>query len=170
MKFFRLRLSVALLTVCAFTFTAYQSCIKDGCSKILCNTGVCVSGKCACPTGYEGSNCEQLWSSKFSGTWHNAEQVQDSSGVHSTAYDLTVRSNETPGTLLIDNLEGAYDSIVCRITNRYSFQLQAQVSPDSTFRISSGGGTMDSLTGNVSLTYSFVQNGVSKTAALSWTR
>lgn len=159
-----------MLTVCLFTFTAYQSCIKDGCSKILCNTGVCVSGKCACPTGYEGSNCELLWSSKFSGMWHNAEQIQDSSGVYSTNYDLTVRGNETPGTLLIDHMEGAYDSIVCRITNRYSFQLQAQSSPDSTFRISSGGGTMDSVTGNVLVNYSYTQNGVRKIAAMTWTR
>ena len=159
-----------LLAVGAFCSTIYQSCIKDGCGKILCNAGVCVSGKCACPTGYEGNNCELLWSDKFAGTWHNAEQLQDSSGVSSSNYDLTVRGNETPGTLLIDNMEGAYDSVVCRITNRYSFQLPAQSGPDSSFRISSGSGVMDSVTGNVTVSYAFIQNGVSKSAQMSWSR
>jgi len=171
MKISRLRLSTALVVVVCCTLTAYQSCIKDQCSKILCNAGVCVSGKCSCPTGYEGSSCEQLWSTKFSGVWHNDEQVQDTSGaVSSHTYDLTVRGNETPGTLLIDNVEGVYDSVVCRITNTYSFQLPAQSSPDSTFRVSGGGGVLDTLTGKVTLNYSFIQNGVTKTARMLWSR
>lgn len=166
----RLQVAATLLVAGIFTLTAYQSCIKDLCKDTACNTGVCVSGKCACPTGYEGGNCEKLWSAKFAGAWHNTEQIQDSSGVSTVSYDLSVRGNETPGILLIDHMEGAYDSIVCRISNRYSFQLPAQSTPDSTFRISGGTGNIDSISGVVTLNYAYRQNGISKTAAMSWSR
>src|ERR1700741_4792329 len=100
MKISRLRTFTALLVLFCCTLTVYQACIKDQCKSIVCNTGVCVSGTCACPTGYEGTNCERLWSAKFSGTWHNQEQIQDSTGIHNSSYDLTVRGNATPGVLL----------------------------------------------------------------------
>ncbi|PZF71523.1 cupin domain-containing protein [Taibaiella soli] len=161
----------AIVTIFSFLGITYTACIKDNCSSSLCaNGGICVNGACACVTGYEGVHCDTLWSQKFSGTWKVSEATQDANGVTEYGYTITARPSTTGNTFLIDGLENSVDSVYCVINDNRSFLMPAQLNADSTFSVQSGEGTLDTLTGNVTVNYTFTQNGISRTSNMTWSK
>jgi len=63
-----------LITAFAFfgisTAVLYTSCEKDTCADLKCrNGGSCAEGFCRCPSGYEGTECEQQAATKFLGRY-----------------------------------------------------------------------------------------------------
>ncbi|XZF12556.1 calcium-binding EGF-like domain-containing protein [Chitinophagaceae bacterium MMS25-I14] len=163
-------LFVATLSVSVFCMVAYTACIKTNCGTTVCqNGGVCVSGICACPSGYEGAHCDKPWMTKFAGTWNNAEQIQDSSGLHNLSYHIAVRADTLATQLVIDSLEQTNNNIHCVLLSVNSFTIPGQSNADSTFYVTGGSGSLDS-TGKVTMNYNFVQSGLPRTAQLIWTR
>jgi len=66
--------SVTILLSALFTIV-YTSCNVDQCKTIACaNGGVCNHGSCACPTGYEGPECETISRKKFTGNFRVFEK------------------------------------------------------------------------------------------------
>ncbi len=62
------------LTLGAFGVVTYTSCTKDACKGVVCNNGgTCVSGSCSCPSGYEGTNCQNKTRDKFIGSWAGSD-------------------------------------------------------------------------------------------------
>lgn len=52
-------LITSLLTFFSFSLMTYIGCKKDPCEQVNClNGGACNDGTCVCPTGYEGTFCE----------------------------------------------------------------------------------------------------------------
>lgn len=48
----------------------FSSCEKDPCLELSCqNGGNCSDGYCQCPTGYEGTECDITFASKFVGIY-----------------------------------------------------------------------------------------------------
>ncbi len=147
-------LAVLLFAACAI---GVQSCIKGRCDNSVClNGGFCVQGNCSCPSGYEGLNCEKIWNAKFLGGFHNTEIRVDSAQVADTSfYNISVRNNGIANMFLIDSLEHKGDSIICDITGPWSFKIRSQYSKDSSLYIVSGQGLLDSVSGNITLSYNF---------------
>ena len=68
-----------MTTISAFSAVFYVSCNKnspasDKCMAISCNNGAsCTDGVCNCPAGYEGTTCQTLSSTRYTGTWKVSE-------------------------------------------------------------------------------------------------
>ncbi|MBA3829591.1 MAG: calcium-binding EGF-like domain-containing protein [Taibaiella sp.] len=80
----------SLLTVFAFFAVASvvlsTSCQPDQCSTVNCmNGGSCANGFCNCPTGYEGTVCDQQSSTKFVGTYYGNTACDQTPSIHDTA-------------------------------------------------------------------------------------
>jgi hypothetical protein len=76
MKNLKSILLAGFLTVGAFSSAVFTSCNPDACKDVVCqNGGTCTDGTCACPTGFEGSNCETLSRAKFLGTYSGNENL-----------------------------------------------------------------------------------------------
>jgi hypothetical protein len=100
--------SVAL-TLGAFTAITYTACNKDECKDVVCqNGGTCVSGACSCPSGYEGTNCETLWTTKFIKTWTAPSDQNVASGVKLNPYTCIITQGSAMNTLIIGT--GFYDN------------------------------------------------------------
>ncbi len=101
------------LLFAAFLTTTMTSC-GDNCKDVKCNTGVCVDGTCECGDGYEGTNCEIIWSAKFAGTYTGSDVVTGGTAGNQGTYVLApscviTAKNET--TLSMSNFAG-FNSIV----------------------------------------------------------
>jgi hypothetical protein len=63
---------IAFLIMAMVTF---NGCQTNLCQNISCqNNGTCREGACACPTGYEGSYCQDAFIEKFIGLWEGYER------------------------------------------------------------------------------------------------
>lgn len=68
MKFWKQSLITAATFFAVSGTVLYSSCEKDTCADLTCkNGGSCAEGKCNCPTGYEGTICEEMSGTKFWG-------------------------------------------------------------------------------------------------------
>lgn len=53
-----------------FISATFSSCETEKCKTITCaHGGTCNDGVCACPTGYEGPQCETINRNRFLGIW-----------------------------------------------------------------------------------------------------
>lgn len=113
----------AILTLGAFTAITYTACTKDECKGVECiNGGSCVDGTCACPTGYEGTNCEKLSRDKFIGTWSGTDECDDN-----TKFTITLKVGTATNAVnaLVENIAGFGTNITVTgnvsATNKLSF-------------------------------------------------
>ncbi len=61
MQRLRHTLFTAIMVMIAFITVTYTACKKGDCVDMVClNGGICDHGKCSCPTGYQGSRCEEI--------------------------------------------------------------------------------------------------------------
>jgi hypothetical protein len=99
-----------LLTVGAFGAVTYTACNKDECKDVVCeNGGTCIGGSCSCPTGYEGSRCQDLTVTRFIGSWTGQDQC--TSGDYTIT--LTVgASSSNEISALVSNPGGFGGSVV----------------------------------------------------------
>jgi len=101
------------LLFAAFLTTTMTSC-GDNCKDVECNTGTCVDGTCECGDGYEGTNCEIIWSAKFPGTYTGQDVITGGTAGGEGTYVLApsciiTAKNET--TIAMSNF-GSFNSIV----------------------------------------------------------
>jgi hypothetical protein len=101
------------LLVAAFMTTTITSC-GDNCKDVDCGNGTCLDGTCECGDGYEGTNCEAEWTTKFLGSYLGSDVVTASTaGTPLGTYNLAspaivTRKSET--VISISNF-GGFDSI-----------------------------------------------------------
>lgn len=68
MKFWKHTLISAFAFLGISTTVLYTSCEQDSCVDLKCrNGGACVEGFCRCPSGYEGTECQDQVATKFLG-------------------------------------------------------------------------------------------------------
>lgn len=159
---------VVYITVTVFLLSL-TSCIQDTCKDYVCaNGGICVNKACACPSGFYGPLCQVTARDAFLGDWNVQELYLPDSVTN--AYPLNVSGNDNSTILLLSNFHDGYDSVVCILTTRYSFQINAGQVLDAGFTLGGGTGTLDTLTGKVMVTYSFVRDSVNGTATATWAR
>ncbi len=162
-----------LLVCSGFLFwSLLTSCVKDNCRDVVCNNeGLCVDGHCACLSGYEGIQCEKRWHEKFTGTWYNEELVADSANeITSRSYRLIIRAEDTAGIFIADSLAGFTARVICEISGRYRFNFRVQSYQDSSFYIESGGGLLDTVTGQVTGGYTYRLHNHRYSSEMKWTR
>lgn len=155
------RLVLLLGTLC---ITGYYSCIKDNCGNVVCNNeGVCVDGVCACPSGYEGIYCEQIWSDKFTGKWQ-ADDNYNKDTVH-RYYDMQINGTASPDTFAIHNLADSM-TILCARSAYNKFVFKPGQQTDTFFVLQDGYGTYDIQAGIVTGMYSFLKRAPSSDTTL----
>jgi hypothetical protein len=70
----KLNLLFALVTLGSSALIS--SCTQNPCSDVVCkNNGTCREGACACPSGFEGSFCENKANDKFVGYWEGFKRI-----------------------------------------------------------------------------------------------
>jgi hypothetical protein len=83
---------------------AFSNC-TDACKDVNCggdDKGSCLDGGCVCNQGFEGTNCEIEWATKFAGVWAVSDSVKNDK---TYTYQATVtRISETK--ISIENFGG----------------------------------------------------------------
>jgi hypothetical protein len=76
----------ALMTIFCFTVCTMTMCTKDPCKSVKCqNGGTCSKGSCSCPSGYEGTLCENRINAKFVGGYSGKDCAGDNTTIIITA-------------------------------------------------------------------------------------
>lgn len=75
------------LLFAAFMTSTLTSC-GDKCKDVECGTGACIDGTCECGDGYEGTNCEILWTAKFLGSYLGTDVVTGGTAGNDGTYNL----------------------------------------------------------------------------------
>ena len=161
-----------ILVAVAAIFTI-QSCGKDACKTVVCqNKGVCIAGICSCVPGYEGKNCDSVWSQKYVGNWQVSETLKDSAGalINQFSYTLVGQNGGQPSELLLYNLEGFVDSIYATMTSYRTFTFPAQTRFDGSFSLENGNGSLNDSFDTVSMNYVYRDNGFLRRGNLRWVR
>ncbi len=82
--FFGAAIALTSLTV------VITSCTKDECEDVVClNNGTCDSGVCLCPTGYQGTTCENQSIDKYLKIW-NATDQEDGGSTANLSYPAQI--------------------------------------------------------------------------------
>jgi hypothetical protein len=158
----------AIFTFIVFSGT-YLSCIKDTCSNTICNNGgVCVNGNCACPTGFEGEQCSDVWNAKFTGTWHAAD-VYFKDTAH-RRYDIQITTDTLRDSFYINGFADTLNKILCLRTSYNNFSMINEQFVDSNLTIKSGNGTLDATGHKVTGVYSFKNRDTIITSSFTWVR
>lgn len=142
----------ALLAVGAFTTITYTSCNTDECEDVECfNGGTCIAGSCACPTGYEGTDCTTLTRDKFVGVYNGNETCT----IGSDTYAITLSANSEDLKINYTNVYNQNLSAVCTITSTNTFTFSGSAAGGITYN---GTGSLNANTITVDYT---VNDGVS---------
>ncbi len=156
----------AIVTFIVFSVT-YLSCIKDTCTGIVCNNdGVCVNGNCACPTGFEGVHCDDIWNAKFTGSWHAADVYFKDTAHH--YYDIQIAGDTLRDSFYINSFADTLDRVLCLRTAYNSFSFVNEQYIDSSLTIKSGSGKLEA--NKVTGVYSFKNRDTIITTAFTWVR
>ncbi len=78
---------LAIMAATTFTMT---SCDEDPCKDVECGAnGACFEGACECNQGYQGTNCDVEWKTKYIGNYNTAETCVGSTDVSNFANSIT---------------------------------------------------------------------------------
>lgn len=146
-----------LLVFAAIVAVIYSGCIKDKCGTIICdNGGVCVDGRCSCPTGYEGASCSKMWNEKFSGRWAVADSIAKDN-IARYKYEITSDGLSARDSFYISGFADTFSvKVLCKKTAYRVFAFADQ-KIDTFLYIKGGTGTLDSVSGIIKGSYSFLR-------------
>jgi hypothetical protein len=147
----------------------YSSCVKDGCKDVVChNGGVCVNGACACPVGFEGTNCERKWNEKFTGIWNVADSIYKDN-ITRFHYKVSISDGLTKDSFYVLGITDTLkDSLVLCVRNSPRGFTMMEKKLNSYVAIVSGSGIMDSITGVVYGKYAYKRNDTTVTVGFTW--
>ncbi len=150
-----------ILTVSAFCAVLYTSCSKDACKGVTCqNGGTCSGGNCTCVPGYEGTSCESLSQSKFTGkTWTASDKTVTTSTSLPT-YVATFTAGATVTDINIGDFSGKtstgssyfVNDVKATLTDSLTITIASQA-PDNDGYTVSGTGSYNAATKLISWTY-----------------
>jgi hypothetical protein len=162
MKNLKSILLASFLTIGAFSTTIFTSCDPDACKDVVCqNGGTCTDGLCACPTGYEGTNCETLSRTKFLGVFTGAETCT----VGSDNYSITCTANSDDTKFNIQNLYNDNLTAIASASGN-AFTIPSQTVASGVTAVGSG-----IITGNtITITYTVTNSMTSNTCTFTGTK
>ncbi|OSZ81972.1 hypothetical protein CAP35_01505 [Chitinophagaceae bacterium IBVUCB1] len=151
------RLFAVLMSCIVAILVAHDACVKDKCRQVVCNNGgVCVAGVCACPAGYEGVSCSQMWNEKFAGRWQAADSVAKDN-ITRYKYEITNNiGNNRDSFYMAGFADTVSMQIMCTRQAYRSFKIPEQ-KIDSFLILKSGIGTLDSVTGQIKGSYAYLR-------------
>ncbi len=96
---------LTLISIASFfaigSVVLYTGCVQDSCTDLQCqNGGSCADGFCRCPTGYEGTECENSIADRFVGTYTGATRCDESPSILDTVDIYVVEEPLTLGISL----------------------------------------------------------------------
>ena len=90
------------LAIMAATSFTIVSCNDDPCKDVKCgDNGTCFDGACECNQGYEGTNCDVEWKTKYLGNYNTAETCVGSTAIGN--FSNTITQGADAFTLSISN-------------------------------------------------------------------
>jgi hypothetical protein len=162
MKRLRLIALSVVLTLGAFSAVVYTSCTKDECKSVTClNGGTCSGGNCTCPTGYEGTTCQDETRKKIIGGW-SATDVID--GGTPQLNSSTIAAGSTVTRVLVSGIGGKVSGInyfgnAVTATIDGNTLVIANQEPDNDGYSVSGSGTYDPTNKKITWTYALRDTG-----------
>lgn len=99
-------LKTLAIAITAFALLTIQSCDTDPCSDVDCGSnGTCFDGICECDPGYDGTNCNIVIRSLFTGTF-DATEICDTTpdGEQDDYVSVITESFDGPEYIVIDNI------------------------------------------------------------------
>lgn len=98
MRFLKENILVAVIAGFLLTFT-FSSCERNVCDNVTCDHGgSCKGGLCNCPTGYEGTRCQTLVSTRYLGVYTGYTTCDNLAGI----FDTVTITQSTKGLLNVD--------------------------------------------------------------------
>lgn len=165
-------LVASILTVSAFTATIMTSCNPDACKDVVCaNGGTCTDGSCACPSGYEGTECNTQSLTKVLGTNNATVNYNFSDNAGGTCGNYTgtftaSRSSADTTMLILTNLGGfGLTTSVKATVDKNTLTIPSQAVTGSTSNTISGNGTYS----NGTITGSYSNNDGTSTCTYNFT-
>jgi len=133
---------------------------------VVCNKGGgCVNGVCACAPGYEGIQCNDLTTSKFTGNFSCVQHC----GSDSTTYTLTISATGpiSGSNITFYSLQG-FDIVA--VVSGYGINIQSQIL--QTGQKVNGGGQISSDLKTITLNMTIIPQGstIGNTCAYTLTR
>ncbi len=78
MKLWKHTLVSAIAFLGVSSTVLYTSCNDDSCKKLNCrNGGTCADNLCKCPSGYEGTQCENKIADRYIGVYYGITKVNE---------------------------------------------------------------------------------------------
>lgn len=106
----------SMILVAAFAAVTYTTGCKKKCGSVTCqNTGACVNDTCSCTTGYEGTACETLWTTKYLGSYTCSQTCVPSVGTATWKSTITAYTSNGSYTLSISNFGNQQISVVATV-------------------------------------------------------
>lgn len=97
-------LRTLVIAFAALGVFSLQSCDPDPCKDVTCGNGVCLEGTCLCEDGYDGTDCNILIRSVFTGTYIVAEDCDTDPGYIDSYVSRISESAQGVNAILIDNI------------------------------------------------------------------
>jgi hypothetical protein len=96
-----------------------SACDKKSCTHVVCASyQTCYEGLCLCPDGYQGTNCDSLSSSQYTGTWNVSENCGTNQSPNFTSYQVYIYPTGSPAnSITISNLLSTGNSAIAQIYN-----------------------------------------------------
>lgn len=96
------------------TTMLYTSCKDDACLKLKCrNGGTCSDNFCKCPSGYEGTQCENKAADRYIGRYLGITKISNEPPFSDTVY---IDLKSYPATVMIRRVSRYTDSLYGTIT------------------------------------------------------
>lgn len=121
---FKTILFSAVSTLVAFFAVTYTSCTPDKCKEIVCAYGgACNNGTCICPSGYSGTQCENISRDLFTGVYTVFEK---GSAETAAQYTLSVVNGATVTDVVIKNFNNSIVDPVSAYVSEDSLYIPTQ--------------------------------------------
>lgn len=105
--------------IAAIFLLSISACDRKNCTKVVCPSyETCYQGQCLCPDGYQGTDCQTLSSTQYTGNWIVNENCGTNIPPNTTGYYVYIAPTGSPANYLtVSNLLNLGTSFTAELYN-----------------------------------------------------